>query len=951
MSQHNSETFSVSAASELSNQTTSNLTQDWKYSVFGNGIGSSGLITADIDNDGITEIIAGGSLTTFGTNDFWYVLDPISNPNGYNRQWTSSLYPDKVSAIAAFDTDADGIYSIFTGLGNGDVAIYDGSSLQSIKTLNPSNSAIHHILYADANNDSIKDIVIADDNHIYIYNASSLALDLQLNYASTDFEIGNVDSDAANEIVLSSGLVLEVNGSNTSVQWDYAGGDFGQSVELSDVDADGIQEIIGAAPWNYITVFDADIQSPKWQITTRQDIDALLVTDIDNDGVDEILYGDGQFGKIYAYDVISRTEQWAIDNPEHGVTNIAVVDVDGDGTLELFWGSGATSTGPDHLYVHDISTQSLEWKSQHVDGPFHAMDIGDVDSDGQLEIVFASLRSNSGYGDGMVAVWDAQSHRPEWDQTNLFGGTAWTGIHDVQIGDVNNDGTQEIVVATDRLYDGAIYVIDGTTKEIRHSYFYDDGASIRSLAIADIDNDGTTEIIAGGSREHTGAPGVYTYILDGATGAVEWNSINLGDYWSAVSEIEVGNLDSDATQEIVAVNNHLFVFDGVTHQQWQSSFSGVSSVHLYDPDQDGTQEILVGLNDGQVLAIDGQTYQTVDNFQISSTAITGLQTSDVDKDGDIELVYSNGTSVGIYSFEQSATIWQSDPLGTSVGNTNSLLVADTDGDRRVEIIVGTNYTVVEFDVLIPPRLVQPFADLTTNTVSEFTLQISDYFNEIDAGDTLTYSANGLPDGLEIDAGAGLIDGVATAAGQYDITVTATDNTGLSTSDTFELTVYNLIRLTRFDDTATGTRSPDHIEALAGSDRVSGRLGDDLINGGAGNDHLLGAAGNDSLNGGRHNDFLSGGAGQDRLKGGIGQDVMKGGLNSDIFVLQSRSGTDKIIDFENGLDFLGLSNGLKYEDLTITQLRNQVLISDINGAIAQLRGISARAITQADFVAL
>lgn len=950
MFQNNSEMFSVSDASKLSNQTTLKLREDWKYGVFGSGIGISGLITADIDNDGVTEIIAGGSFATFESNDFWYVLEPTSTPNSYNRQWTSNLYPGKVSAIAAFDTDTDGIYSIFIGLGNGDVAIHDGSSLQSINTLNPSNSAIHHILFADANNDSIKDIVIADDNHIYIYNASSFTLDLQLDYASTDFEIGNVDSDAANEIVLSSGLVLEVNGSNTSVQWDYAGGDFGQSVELSDVDADGIQEIIGAAPWNYITVFDADTQSPQWQITTSQDIGALLVTDVDSDGVDEILYGDGQFGKIHAYDVISRTEQWAINNPQHGVTNIAVVDVDGDGTLELFWGAGATSTAPDHLYVYDISTQSLEWKSQHIDGPFHAIDVGDVDSDGQLEIVFASLRSNSGYGDGVVAVWDAQTNTPEWEQTNLFGETTWTGIHDVQIGDVNNDGTQEIVVATDRLYDGAVYVIDGITKEIRHSYFYDEGAPIRSLAIADIDNDGTIEMIAGGSRETTGAPGVYAYILDGATGAVEWNSINLGDYWSAISEIEVGNLDGDAAQEIVAVNNHLFVFDGVTHQQWQSSFSGVSSIHLYDSNRDRTQEILVGLNNGRVLVIDGQTYQTIDDFRISSTAITGLQTFDIDKDGDTELVYSNGTSVGIYSFEQSATIWQSDPLGTSVGKANSLLVADTDGDRRVEIIVGTNYTVIEFDVLIPPRLVQPFADLTTNTVSKFTLQVSNYFNEIDAGDTLTYSAKGLPNGLKID-GAGLINGVATAAGQYNITVTATDNTGLSTSDTFELTAYNLIRLTQFNDTATGTRAPDHIEALAGGDRVSGKWGDDLINGGAGNDQLLGAAGNDSLNGGKHNDLLIGGVGQDKLEGGLGQDVMKGGLDSDIFVLKSRSGTDKIVDFKNGLDFLGLSNGLSYEALTVTQFGNQTLISDVTGVIAQLRGISAGSITGADFVTL
>jgi hypothetical protein len=56
-----------------------------------------------------------------------------------------------------------------------------------------------------------------------------------------------------------------------------------------------------------------------------------------------------------------------------------------------------------------------------------------------------------------------------------------------------------------------------------------------------------------------------------------------------------------------------------------------------------------------------------------------------------------------------------------------------------------------------------------------------------AGQTLTYSASGLPAGLSISS-SGLISGTPTAAGNATVTVTATDGTGASGSATFTWTV-------------------------------------------------------------------------------------------------------------------------------------------------------------------
>ncbi|PYC80855.1 hypothetical protein C7C46_11965 [Streptomyces tateyamensis] len=74
---------------------------------------------------------------------------------------------------------------------------------------------------------------------------------------------------------------------------------------------------------------------------------------------------------------------------------------------------------------------------------------------------------------------------------------------------------------------------------------------------------------------------------------------------------------------------------------------------------------------------------------------------------------------------------------------------------------------------------------STTTGGSVSLQIS--ASDSASGQTLTYSATGLPTGLSIST-SGLISGTASTAGPYNVTVTAKDPTGATGSTTFSWTV-------------------------------------------------------------------------------------------------------------------------------------------------------------------
>ena len=161
-----------------------------------------------------------------------------------------------------------------------------------------------------------------------------------------------------------------------------------------------------------------------------------------------------------------------------------------------------------------------------------------------------------------------------------------------------------------------------------------------------------------------------------------------------------------------------------------------------------------------------------------------------------------------------------------------------------------------------------------------------------------------------------------------------------------------------DDVQSGNLGNDMLFGGDGDDVLRGDLnrrqsggsvgGNDLIYGGAGNDHIGGKAGSDTLFGEDGDDQIWGDDGDDILRGGLGNDTLtgddfSGGQGSDIFVLAVGEGTDTIVDFEIGTDFIGLADGLSFGQLTFAQQDQNILIETAGEALALLNNGEANAL--------
>jgi len=217
----------------------------------------------------------------------------------------------------------------------------------------------------------------------------------------------------------------------------------------------------------------------------------LAMGDIDGDGVDEIVTGAGPGGgpqvRVFETDGTFINQFFAYNsNLTHGIF-VGVGDLDSDGVAEIL-------TSPDAGGNGEVRWFNLQGEQNGFIKPVGASAIslrvaaGDINNDGSDEIIVGS-----GSGSNPM-VWLFDGGGTFISSFEAYAATYNKGIY-VEAGDLDGDGSDEIVTGTD--YGGGphvrVFKADGSVVSSFFAYDPNFRGGVR-VAVADLDNNGTSEI-------------------------------------------------------------------------------------------------------------------------------------------------------------------------------------------------------------------------------------------------------------------------------------------------------------------------------------------------------------------------------------------------------------------------------------------------------------------------
>jgi len=319
------------------------------------------------------------------------------------------------------------------------------------------------------------------------------------------------------------------------------------------------------------------------------------------------------------------------------------------------------------------------------------------------------------------------------------------------------------------------------------------------------------------------------------------------------------------------------------------------------------------------------------------------------------------------SFDSATGIFSGTPLNDDVSNFDVKVTAD-DGNGGTK--ATDNFTLTVNNTNDAPELISTLPDFVLAPSESFSLDLSAYFTDIDAGDTLSYNSTNIS-GLTLNNETGLLSGEVVETGSFELSVTATDLSGAFISDSVTLDVANFTNTgTSGADSIAGANDPIIYHGLTGNDTIDGGnnldtlfggMGEDVIYGGNSKDDIYGGSGNDFIQGNEGTDIIYGGAGSDTIRGGKGSDTINGGSGDDImygdwgselFIFDLNSGNDTLINFKLENDVADVSAyGFASADGVLANITytatDAILHLDDNNSITML-DISESDLWKADF---
>ena len=370
--------------------------------------------------------------------------------------------------------------------------------------------------------------------------------------------------------------------------------------------------------------------------TTYKPARGVALADLDGDGADEILLShNDQINVIDGQGQVRWTQTLAGGMAQYPPT---VGDIDGDGDLEIVVLTAyGNARGGFNVYDH---TGAVVFSQVTNNNPLICAPVlADLNNDGQQEILFCGRGKASANIAPGIHVWNLQGEELEGFPFELPGNPAFTPT----VADIDGDGFLEIFACTT----GILYCIDHTGAQVysidaQDAYKY----SYQSPLVVDFEGEGKWSLVGAchGDNPHH-------YVRDAQTGEYREGWPKPVNAWTYSPPTVVRNGDRYAIFMGVSGEGNVFYQydeDGNVAPGFPLNLtSGIEGfVSVADIDGDGENEIVTSFNlmeDGlgfiRAWEMDGT--EVLDGFPLRPQGLTymnGANFGDIDGDGQLEIV-------------------------------------------------------------------------------------------------------------------------------------------------------------------------------------------------------------------------------------------------------------------------------------------------------------------------
>jgi serine/threonine protein kinase len=619
------------------------------------------LISADLDGDGLPEIVAGTrSCRLLGLGG-----------DGSERFEAEREGQHQLGVLATADLDRDGLSEIIGGLSSSSrperLLAWNGDGSPRFESAS-SGAGISSVIPADLVGDERPEWIVGPmlgTGEVHVFSADgSLQPISPLEGRIRAMVAADLDGDGRAEIVESTEsdriLAFRADG---SILWESEAIHATRLV-TADLDGDGRQEVLAGTPRGKLIALNSDgttrsewrAPDPLLDFPYAEYESRLLVGDLDRDGCPEVLVGTLS-GRILALGCDGSVRFEAQANGV--VLSLLIVDFDGGQDPVV-----AAGTSEGQILVID-SDGNPRFEAGVRGAVYHLMG-PDLDGDGRQEIVV-------GTSVGLIVALASPRTRTRWE-------TATSEIITTAITcDLDGNGCREILLAT---VSGRIlgFNADGTI-----AFAGNAESLVRALVETDLDG-ARPRLVAG-----TEAGRIVAF---SASGSPMWER----EAESSVTALVTADLEGNGVPVFVAGTTAGRILglssEGVTVLDL-SIDEPIGSLLSIDLDGEARQELVVGVGEtervgntwsGEVLAYSGA------GLRLWSTPVGGAVHAlvAVDLEGDRRLEIAGGTSGGNFRvFALRADGREVFRRGAG-GGVKTVASADLDGDGRSEIVGGTS---------------------------------------------------------------------------------------------------------------------------------------------------------------------------------------------------------------------------------------------------------------------